>query len=140
MKKLFFYIGLYLSLLISPTFVLADAVGDFQSNFASYLEQVASGDMPVDSLGNSVSLEVMVALKRGASGADIGTIIVASAPYNDYGVNMQLGAVLGAVGVMMESGMIDGENATATDFYNASCDFSRAADFSESLIGIECSR
>lgn len=140
MRKLFFYMWSSIFLLINPSIALADALGDFQNNFASYLEQVASGDKPVDSLGNSVSLEVMVALKGGASGADIGRIIVASAPYNDYDVNMQLGAVLGAVGTMMESGMIDGENATAAEFYSASCAFSRAADFSEALIGIECSR
>lgn len=140
MKKILSYMGFYLFLFVSPSFVLADAISDFQNNLASYLGQVASGSMPVDSLANNVSLEVMVALKRGADGTDIGEIIVASAPYNDYGINMQLGAVLGAVGAMMESGMIEGENATASDFYNASCDFAHAADFSDEITEIECSK
>lgn len=140
MKKILFNIVAYLFLFTNPSFVLADAISDFQNNFAAYLGQVASGSMPVDSLANNVSLEVMVALKRGADGADIGEIIVESAPYNDYGVNMQLGAVLSAVGVMMESGMIEGENATARDFYSASCDFANAADFSADITAIECSK
>ncbi len=126
--------------MVSSIDAFADTIEDFQSNFTSYLNQVASGSMAVDDLGSNLVLEVSVALKRGASGEEVGSVFVASAPNNEPGVNMQLGAVLGAVGAMVEAGAIEGENAVAEDFYRASCDFAKSAKISQVIIDIECSK
>lgn len=132
--------SLAFAVLIAPAGAFGGAIDDFQSNFASYLSQVASGSMAVEDLGNSLVLEVAVALKRGASGEDIGNVFVASALKNEPSINMQLGAVLGAVGVMVEAGAIEGESAAAEDFHRASCDFAKSANFSQIIIDIECSK
>lgn len=126
--------------IVSPIYALAGATEDFQSNFISYISQVTSGSMDVNDLGSNLALEVAVALKRGASSEEIGSVFVASAPNNDISVNMQLGAVLGAIGAMVESGAIEGDNAVAGDFHRASCDFSKSARLSQEIINIECSK
>lgn len=128
------------ALLIAPAGAFGGAIDDFQTNFASYLSQVASGSIAEEDLGKSLVLEVAVALKRGASGEEIGSVFVASAPGNGPGVNMQLGAVLGAVGAMVEAGAVEGENASAEDFHRASCDFAKSANLSQVIIDIECSK
>jgi len=122
----------------TPSFVLADAIDEFKNNYEHHLNKVKSGIQQANSLGNIVVLEVRLALKRGVNGADIGKIILESAPYNENSINWQLGGVLGAVGVMIESGMIDAKNATAKDFYRASCDFSEATKIYDFVIGIDC--
>lgn len=136
--KLMLNIVIAASCFAMPSFVLADDIDEFKNNFEHHLNRVKSGSQQADSLANIVVLEVRLALKRGVDGVDIGKIIVESAPYNENSVNWQLGAVLGAIGVMIESGMIDATNATANDFYRASCDFSETANIYDFVIGIDC--
>ena len=125
---------------MSPFVAFADAIDDFQSHFASQLSQIASGNMAVEDLGKNLVLDVAVAVKRGASGKEIGSILVASAPNNNADINFQLSALLGAVGAMVEAGAIKGENAFAKDFYHSSCEFAKSARLSQTIINIECSR
>jgi len=128
------------AIFILPAVSFADEINDFRSGFASHLSQVASGNMAVEDFAKNLVLDVAVAVRRGASGEEIGSVLIASASNNTPGVNFQLSALLGAVGAMVETGAIKGENAVAKDFYHSSCEFAKSARLSQTIINIECSR
>lgn len=118
----------------------ADALSVYSENLNGYLFKIQSGQMDVSSLGQNVMLENMVALKRGVTGNEIGYVIIETAQRNTLEVNMQLGAVLGATGTLIEVGSIEGGKSLAREFYDASCEFAKVAQFSDAVVSVECSR
>ena len=128
------------SIFISPAIALAGDTENFRLRFEYHLSQIASGNMEIEDLGKNLVFDVAVAVNLGASGGDIGDILISSAPNNETSINFQLSALLGAIGSLVDTGAIKGENAVAKDFYHSACEFAKSARLSQTVINIECSR